>query len=410
MDILFVSPRQCWPAASGAKLRDFHLAKALGSRCRLHYAFFSAAGATPPTRRELPFCHDLIVVPPAPSYTAGNLVRGLLGRWPLPVLNYTSPQMTAALGRIAATVSFDLVHLDSIHLAAYEPLLRRALPSSRIVYDWHNIESDIMYQYAAKAPSPARKLYSAVTARKLAALERRMLKSAFGHLVCSERERDKLAQWSPGTRIEVIENGVEIGRFPNAARPDASRHRIVFVGLMNYHANVEAVAWFTRNIWPGLRKRFPNWKLTLVGADPAPAVLELRREEGVEVTGTVPDIAPYYEQAVAAIVPLLSGGGTRLKILEAMAAGVPVVSTPIGAEGLDVSPGDNILLAPTDNSASRERIQEKWTAALDSLASQGPLWTTLSSAGRALVESRYDWDALGRRLYDTYCRWLEPVP
>jgi glycosyltransferase involved in cell wall biosynthesis len=405
MQILFVSPRQCWPAVSGAKLREFHLCKALGGRVPLHYVFFSAPQDAPPTAADLPFCRAITAVPPVRPYSAGKLVRGVLGAAPVSVLNYTTPAMANALRDIASSAPFDLVHLDSIHLAAFEPLLRRLLPRARIVYDWHNIESDLLFQYVSHAPNRAKKLYSAVTARKMAALELRTLHSAHGHIVCSARERDELAALAPAARIEVIENGVDPSRFPATPRPCASRTRIVFVGLLDNQANMKAVIWFTRSIWPTLRQRFPHWRLTLVGTNPAPSVVALAREPNVEVTGTVPDVAPYYEQAVAAIVPLLSGSGTRLKILEAMAAGVPVVSTPIGAEGLDVADGENLLLVPGDSAGSAE----KWTVALESLASQGPLWIKLAAAGRTLVESRYTWDVIGAKLFDTYSSWMSPA-
>ena len=109
------------------------------------------------------------------------------------------------------------------------------------------------------------------------------------------------------------------------------RRRLVFVGIMEYYPNVEAAIWFTRRIWPRIRERFPDWQLTLVGAKPTAAVLELRNEPKVEVTGTVPDVRPYYQDAVASIVPLHTGGGTRLKILEAMASGVPVLWAKVSA-------------------------------------------------------------------------------
>ncbi len=192
--------------------------------------------------------------------------------------------------------------------------------------------------------------------------------------MCSARERDRLAQLAPAAHIEVIENGVDTTRFPSTPSPSATRNRLVFVGLMDNHANMEAVAWLTARIWPALHQRFPHWKLTLVGSRPPPPIRDLASRPGVEVTGTVPEVAPYYEEALAAVVPLLSGAGTRLKILEAMAAGVPVVSTPLGAEGLAIAPGENILLAPGDTSGS----EQQWTSALDSLADQGPLWIEAS--------------------------------
>ena len=401
MQILFVSPRQCWPAVSGAKLRDYHLAKALGTRARLHYVFFQAPQGKTVTKSELPFCETITAIPPARTYTPAKILRGLLGKQPISVVNYTTPEMTAALTQIVGANKFDFVQFDSIHLAAYEPLVRRLQPKSRIVYDWHNIESDIMRQYAERSTSAARKFYSSVTARKLAGAEHDSLHSAFGHLVCSDRERAILVADVPRARVEVIENGVDTGRFPETA-DSGTRDRVLFVGQMDNHANIDAVTWFTREIWPGLHRKFPQWKLTLVGADPVPAVRALGSEAGVEVTGTVPDVAPYYKDAIAAIVPLRAGSGTRLKILEAMAARVPVVSTPIGAEGLDISDGGNLLLAPGDGPG----CSEKWITALASLDPEQPLRATLTAAGRSLVEARYDWGVVGQRLYGAYERWL----
>jgi glycosyltransferase involved in cell wall biosynthesis len=166
---------------------------------------------------------------------------------------------------------------------------------------------------------------------------------------------------------------------------------------MNYRANVEAVTLFVRNVWPLVRREFQDWRLTVVGSDPTPAVLALSDETNVEVTGTVPDVRPFYREALAAIVPLYTGGGTRLKILEAMAAGVPVVSSSLGAEGLAVSPGENILIADKD---------EEWLPHLSALSSQDALWRRLAANGRNLVSSRYDWALPGQLLLQTYRQWL----
>jgi glycosyltransferase involved in cell wall biosynthesis len=166
---------------------------------------------------------------------------------------------------------------------------------------------------------------------------------------------------------------------------------------MAYHANSDAILWFTGRIWPAIHERFPHWTLTLVGSDPPPRVRELSTRPGVEVTGTVPDVRPYYAEAVLAIVPLLTGGGTRLKILEALAAGVPVVSTTMGVEGLTVTPGKEVLIADTE---------ADWLPACSSLADQGDLWRKLVTAGRRLAETRYDWDVLGKSLVTTYRHWL----
>jgi glycosyltransferase involved in cell wall biosynthesis len=192
----------------------------------------------------------------------------------------------------------------------------------------------------------------------------------------------------------VVGNGVDTS---SLLAPDVrpAGNRIVFVGLMNYRPNVDAVVTFARKVWPKLRKQFPQCSLTLVGADPVDEVLALREEAGVEVTGTVPDVRPYYQDALVSIVPLRTGGGTRLKILEAMAAGVPVVSTPLGAEGLMVEHGRNILLVDPDDS-------NEWLQALTLVADDGRRRQQLTAAARDLVREHYDWTVVGRSLWQAY--------
>jgi len=401
MRILFLSPRQCWPPLSGAKLREYYFARALGQHAAVTHVHFTEPGAAPLTRADLPCCRDVISVPKPRAYTPWKIVRGLAGRWPLPVLNYTSSEMSSALTRAIRGQHFDLVHLDSIHMAAsVEPIAEAMGGKPRIVYNWHNIESEVMRRYKAGERSPVRRLYSAITARQLEALERSILHSAFGHVVCSDRERDQLLNVAPEARIAVVPNGVDTAYFENTTTPAVPRTRIVFVGLMNYHANVEAAVSFARDVWPRLRSRLPGVSLTIVGASPAPAALALRRLPGIEVTGTVPDVRPFYREALAAIVPLRTGGGTRLKILEAMAAGVPVVSTPLGAEGLDVTPGENIILADPDD-------PDAWIRELATLAESESRRQQLTESGRRLVREHHDWRILGELLCQTYFRWLE---
>ncbi len=393
MKVLFLSPRQSWPTVSGAKLRDYNLAKALGGRAQLTYVFFAERSEEAPTIAQFPFCERLVAIPAPKMYTPAKILRGMLGRWPLPVVNYTSPEMEKAIRELAGP--YEIVHFDIVQMAGYAPLIRRCMPEARITYNWHNIESELMRRYAETAPSAARKVYGHLTARRMEALEKNLLETSFGHLVCSQREKDQLLGIVPRARIAVIENGVDAEGFSPSAF-GVGRKRLVFVGSMNYHANIDAAVWFTREIWPSIHHKFPEWKLTLVGSNPNPAVLALK-SESVEVTGTVPSVAPYYENALAAIVPLRTGGGTRLKILEAMAAGVPVVSTTLGAEGLAVNPGEHILIA--------DQV-ESWTAVLDSISSDEARWSAIAAAGRRLVESRYDWKVLGKALFETYREWL----
>ena len=403
--ILFLSPRQCWPTLSGAKLREYRFLRALAGRAEVTYLHFTDPGAEPLTREDLPFCQEVVAIPKPPAYGPGKLVQGVLGRWPLPILNYTSQEMSAAVDRLTRANAYDLIHLDLIHMIRYgEAIARRAEGAARVVYNWHNIESELMRRFGATASSFGKRWYARLTASKLALLEQDILQTAFGHVVCSQRELEELRHIAPSARIAVIENGVDVAGFSSGADvppqgQKAQTSRILFVGLMNYSANVEAALSFTERIWPFLRRRFPDLELWIIGASPTPAVLQLGSVEGVTVTGTVPEVRPYYRDALAAIVPLRTGGGTRLKILEAMAASVPVISTPLGAEGLAVSPGENILIADPDD-------PDTWLRHLEQLKLSEAARTTLSTSALQLVRTRYDWQILGRKLCDTYEGWL----
>jgi sugar transferase (PEP-CTERM/EpsH1 system associated) len=394
VQILFLSPRQCWPALSGAKLREYHLARALSRWAELTYVYFADAGDQPLTSADLPFAAHVIAVPKPRVYGAWNLARGIVGRWPLPVLNYTSPQMTEALSQLDA--GYDLVHFDSIHMIRYAEVFKK---NQRIIYDWHNIESEAMRRYAQSTTSRGRRIYANLTARKLEALEREILQSALGHIVCSERERQQLQGIAPSARVKVIENGVDCAYFAGVDREPASR-RIVFVGKMDYYPNVEAIVEFAHTTWPLVRAQLTGLTLTIVGANPTAEVQSLAAIPGVEVTGTVPDVRPYYRDALAAVVPLRTGGGTRLKILEAMAAGVPVVSSTLGAEGLAVTPGNDILISEPDDHAS-------WVRNLLELAQSNQRGTQIAAKALELVQTRYDWNTLGQTLIDTYGAWLQ---
>jgi glycosyltransferase involved in cell wall biosynthesis len=276
-----------------------------------------------------------------------------------------------------------------------------------VVYNWHNIESELMRRFAESSASLARRAYATLTAGKLRAIEHQILRSAFGHIVCSEREREVLSRIAPGARIAVIENGVDCDAFaPGATEASGTeaadgnaKNAIVFVGSMDYYPNADGAVWFAREIWPAIRERMPSLEFCIVGARPTEAVQALRENAGVTVTGTVPDVRPYYQRALAAVVPLRTGGGTRLKILEAMAAGTPVVSTALGAEGLRVEPGAHYLLAGEDGSTS-------WVEAIQKLQSNPAEGVALAERGLRRAREAYDWKSLGAALVDTYRGWL----
>jgi sugar transferase (PEP-CTERM/EpsH1 system associated) len=402
MRILFFAPRECLPPNTGGKLRNYHLARELARNAEVTYLAFKD-DATASDQSALA-AKRVIAVEHKGRYGPAKLVRGLAGRTPLPVLNYTTREMREALSALLRENDFDTVQVEGIHLSAYLPIIRAAPSCPAILCDWHNIESELMRRYSEQATA-TRRFYAQLTARKMERLERRAMEMFDLHTTVSERDRKRLLEIAPQSRALVIENGVDThhhsdeeiekaySAWPERRGEDARRDRVLFVGSMDYHANIDAAVNFARSRWPTIHSHHPGLKLTIVGRNPSAEVRSLASLPDVEVTGTVEDVRPYYREAAAAIVPLRVGGGSRLKILEAMAAGVPVISTRRGAEGLDVADGRNIILAET---------AEEFSRAIADLDENHPLRLKLKEAARSLVESKYDWSAIGAELMDAH--------
>jgi glycosyltransferase involved in cell wall biosynthesis len=396
MRILYFSSRELWPLNSGARLRDYHFARQLATRARVTYlGLRNPADPSPtPIPADTGLEHSALV-DKDPNFSPGKMIRGFLGPQPITVHNNRSPRIEAELAHLLnAGDGFDSVQVEGVHLVSYIPLLRAARRKPLIIADWHNIESEIMWRYADKA-SFARRLYARRTAKLIENMELKLLRDCDIHLVCSAREQAILQNRVPNARIEVVGNGVDVAFYSETepTSPTAERRDILFVGSMDYHANIEAALEFARDVWPAMHASYPDFRFVVVGRNPPQQVRDLAAQPGIVVTGTVDDVRPWYRSAFAVVVPLRTGSGTRLKILEALAAGVPVISTRLGAEGLDVRDRENILLAET-----APEMQQ----AVDLLSQSPERWQALAAAGHALVEREYDWKSLGGRLLDIH--------
>ncbi len=394
--LLILGPYDVLGPTSGGELRSYHLARQLSSLFRIVYLCFRRQPGGPIERTTLPGLiepMELWRIPRPRTYTLPKLVRGLLGRTPITLLNYTSALMRRAVRQVLSQYRFEFLHVEGVHMGTYLELFHSRPDRPRaIVADWHELESELLHRYCLHERALAQRFYAAQTVPKLRAAERIFLQSADAHLVVRDADRRALLEMDPQANVCVVENGVDAAFFRDPDGPEPPRFRILFVGAMDYSANVDAAVWFTREVWPLLGGR-SGLVLTFVGRSPAAAVRALADGSRVQVTGTVADVRPFYREALLQVVPLRTGAGTRLKILESMAAGVPVVSTAVGAEGLRVRPGEHFLLAE-----SPREFRDGIVRLLD----DAELWRRLAESGRDLARREYDWSVVCAPMRELY--------
>ncbi len=399
--LLYLTHRAAWPRDTGAKLRNWHLVHELAKHTKVTFLAFEddSGDFRRPEARAAKEQFSLglervVTLVRGRPYTFDKLVKSVIGELPIPVLNYTTQEMCDTVARLCAQMKFDAVQVEGVHLAAYLPMLRAAESKPVLVCDWHNIESEVQRRYGENTNKLHIKVAARLAVAKLAWYEPRFARQFDAHVTCSERDKRLLLDLAPGSNVSAVDNGVDVASFAevaakNKAEPGVSK-RIIMVGSMDYHANADGAAEFARGPWPRIFAQHPDWKFCVVGRSPPQSVKDLAALPGVEVTGSVPDVRPYYQGAIASVVPLRIGGGSRLKILESMAAGVPVVSTDLGAEGIPTD-GDHIIVTPRVDGLA------------DGVLSLTPeRAATLAEGGLALVKRRYDWSVVGETLMKVY--------
>jgi glycosyltransferase involved in cell wall biosynthesis len=313
-------------------------------------------------------------------------LRSLLSTRTFERLTYDGSAFQAAIDRKLAESSFDVVHIEGIQVAHF------AFPHHiPVVLDEQNIEYDVLRRAASVTRSLPRKLFTRLNAEKLRVEEQRAWRTVDACAVPSPRDEAIVREAVPHVLTTVVPNGVDLEFFAPAGRPVRPR-TILFFGQLGYYPNTDALEYFLQESWPAIKRSVASPRLVVVGPSAPPRIQRWASDE-VEITGTVPDVRPYLEEAAVVIVPLRIGGGTRLKILEAMAMRKAIVSTTLGAEGLAVTDGEDILLGDT---------ADAFAAQVKRVLDDGELGARLGGAGRRLVEDRYGWATSVRSLEALY--------
>ncbi|HXW75211.1 MAG TPA: glycosyltransferase, partial [Steroidobacteraceae bacterium] len=249
----------------------------------------------------------------------------------------------AAIARELAATHYDLVHFDTIGLAPYRSETG-AIPAT---LTHHNIESHMLKRRADHTRNIAARGYFRQEARKLEAAERGSATQFATHITCSDLDRERLHQIAPAANIAVIPNGVDCDFF-TSADPPTRPNSAIFVGSMNWYPNVDAMLFFLREIWPRVKERVPTATMDIAGSSPSDSLRSLARSlPDVTVHGYLPDVRPLMDSAAVFVCPIRDGGGTKLKLLDAFAMKKCVVAHPIACEGINVTAGENVVLATT---------------------------------------------------------------
>lgn len=323
-----------------------------------------------------------IVRSPLSRYKRFWQVASAALRQPSATLRFSPPVAGRAIRAMLAAEPFDAVVYQSVKVADH-----RLPPGPRVVIDEHNLEYELMERSAGQARSASRRLHYSLEAAALKRVELGLLARADLVSVTSERERQLLGQVLPGVNAVVTPNGVDTEAFAPDPERAETPGRLILTGAMDYHPNEQAAHYFADTIWPRVRAEVPDATWYLVGLRPPASFGRLAALPGVTVTGPVNETQPYLKAAAVAIVPLLVGGGTRIKILEALAMGKAVVTTALGCEGLDVTSGEHLLVANDPGDFADAVIR---------LLCDDARRARLGAAGRALVERKYSWARSGR--------------
>jgi sugar transferase (PEP-CTERM/EpsH1 system associated) len=394
MDILYVTSNLPFPSTDGARIRLFSFIKYVSQRHRISILSFLRTTEDEHAVEALrAYCADVQVIRRKPGYSPWKLLRGLIGPTAFGVINYYDPDMASRFKNMVRERNFDIVQVENIHMAQY--CLNAGCPT---ILDLHNVDSMLMRRYAEQERNPLKRGYAEVTWRKLAAYEREVCARFAACLTCSEEDRRLWVEQTGADRVHMIPNGALSEDYLPNNEAELASNWLVFVGRMDYRPNIDAVRWFCQEILPHIYKVRPNVVFQIVGGNPTKEVCRLAAPGRVEVTGFVEDVRPYLRAASVVVVPLRVGGGTRFKILEAMAMGKAVVSTALGAEGIACTPGRDILIATNPQEFASYVLK-----VLDSL----DIRKRLGIAGRELVKRHYDWNVIGQKLEDVYHSCLQ---
>lgn len=382
MNILFLSTWFPFPPDNGSKIRVYHLLRALAQRHEVTLISFAWDTAQPQTSAGLPFCQTIHTLPRDP-FQRSAFAQATRYLSLAPVVTRPIPEMQRLVARVLAETAFDAVIASTEVMATYALQTPGAIAK---ILEEHNAFSRMMEDRYCAAQHPLQRLNHWISWQKTRRYEAALFRK-FSQIVMVSEEDRRACEQLPGqcAPVAVIPNGVDCAHHrPGLA--EVQPHTLIYNGALTYSANYDAMRYFLAEIYPRIRQTLPQVSLSITGSTKGVDLGGLRLDESIHLTGYVEDIRLPVAGSAVCVVPLRQGGGTRLKILEAMALGTPVIATSKGAEGLDGVDGEHLLIAD-DPAAFAEAVLR--------LLRDASLRARLARNARALVEAKYDWAHIG---------------
>lgn len=378
-NILCLVHRVPFPPDKGDRIRTFHLLQYLSGRANIHLACLADEPVNDYSRAALHNLASRVAIVPLGRWSRrlrimGSVLRGHTASEGA----FSTPKLRDVLCEWCAETRFDAVLASASSLVPYLRLPElRGIPA---VIDLIDVDSQKWLDYAAASRGPHSWLYR-LEGRRLRGIEKELPSWARAVTLVSEAEADLYRRFCAKGTVRAVGNGVDLDYFQ--PQPQATAPQCVFVGALDYRPNVDGATWFCREVWPEVRRRRPDARLSLVGRNPAPAVCRLAAIPGVELVGQVPDVRPYVTQAAVAVVPLQIARGVQNKVLEALAMSRAAVVSPQSLEGLGAQAGVDLLAASSVS---------EWVESILRLFADPGLRLQLGVAGRRYVEENHRWD------------------
>lgn len=382
MKILWAKTDFLHPTTRGGQIRTLEMLRQLHKRHEIHYVAFDDPHYPEGLRRSNEYSSRAYPVPhqlvsKRSLAFVGQLAAGLVSPIPVAGMRYRSERMRNTIQQLVAEHNFDALVCDFLFPSINIPDM------SRWVLFQHNVETLIWERHAQNGRTPLHRAYFKLQARRMETWEHTVCRAS-AHVVGVSDVDEQIMRERFGIRnTSWVSTGVDLDYFERPSNPK-QEYDLMFVGSMDWMPNIDGMRWFFAEVLPRIRAKRPDCRIAVVGRNPPPSLTaQVAGDPHITITGTVPDVRPYLWQSAVSIVPLRVGGGTRLKIFEAMAAGTPVVSTTIGAEGLPLEHGQTIRIGDTAEDFSTNCLQ-----LLDNPAER----EALSERGLALIRARFSWD------------------